>query len=286
MNSGALALAAHNLSTGRPLQALEQLQALPGDEALSPYAMLLRGRALLALDRDDEARDVARRGLASDADDVSLWSVLADASSALGDLPGAESALLAALRLEPDNAELMADYAMVLAEAGQDAKADRVLARAAQIDPEASTVLRARAFVALARGDDRGAVRQARQALARDPHSVHAHALLGVSSLQRGEAATGLRSSRLAAAGALGNEAIAGLARDARLQAHWSQIPLRPITRFGQAQVWIVGVVLLMLAAFVLPDAAAGVVIISWLAFCVYTWVAPPLLRLWAGWRW
>ena len=286
MTSGALALVAHNLSTGRPLQALEQLQALPGEDALSPQAMLLRGRALLALDRDSEARDVARRALASDAEDAALWSVLADASSALGDLPGAEQALLAALRLEPDDADLMADYAMVLAEAGQDDKANRVLARAAQIDPEAGTVLRARAFVALARGDDKSAVREARQALARDPHSIHAHALLGVSSLQRGEAATGLRASRRAAAGALGNESISSLAREARLQAHWTQIPLRVITRFGQAQVWIAGVVLLMLAAFVLPDAAAGVVILGWVTFCVYTWVAPPLLRLWARWRW
>lgn len=286
MTSGGLALAAHSLSTGRPQQALDDLQALPAEDALSSDAMLLRGRALLALDRDHEARDAARRALASDAEDVALWSVLADANSALGDLPGAEQALLTALRLAPEDAGLMADYAMVLAEAGQDDKARRVLARAAQIAPDAGAVLRARSFVALARGDDRGAVREARHALARDPHSLHAHALLGVSSLQRGDAATGLRSSRRAAAGALGNEAATSLARDARLQAHWTQIPLRVITRFGQAQVWIGGVVLLMLAAFVLPDAAAAFVILGWLTFCVYTWVAPGLLSLWARWRW
>ena len=286
MTSGSLALAAHNLSTGRPQQALENLEALPGHEALSTHALLLRSRALLALDRDDEAREVARRGLAYDADDVDLWSALADASSALGDLPGAEQALLAALRLEPASAELMADYAMVLAEDGQDEKAARVLARAAQADPESGAVLRGRAFVALARGDDRAAVREARRALARDPHSTHAHVLLGVSSLRRGDAGAGLRSSRIAAAAALGNQSVSTLAREARLQAHWTQIPIRLITRFGQAQVWFAGVALVMLAALLLPGPAAGVAILVWVTFCVYTWVAPPLLQLWARWRW
>lgn len=286
MSSGGLALAAHHLSTGRPQQALDTLQALPGDQALQPRALLLRGRGLLALDRDAEARDVARRALAADPGDALLWELLADACNALDDLPGAEQALLAALRLQPDDADLMAGYARVLASDGQDDKAQRVLDRAASIDPESGHVLRARAFLALARGDDRGAVREARQALARDPHSVYAHALLGVSSLQRGEATTGLRSSRLAASGALGDVHLSELARDARLQAHWTQVPLRVITRYGQAQVWIVGVVLLLLSAAFLPGAARGVVVLAWLGFCVYTWLAPPLLRLWARWRW
>ena len=286
MSGAPLALAAHHLETGRPQQALDCLAGLPGDEALSPAALALRAAALLGLDRDEEARRVATRGLERDPESVGLLSLLAAACSALSDLPAAERALLAALRLDPENADLMADYAEVLAEDGQDAKAQRVLARAAQLDPDSGAVRQARAFASFARGDDRQAVADARRALAHDPASLQAHALLGASALARGEAGTALRASRTAAAGTVGDRDLADLAREARLSAHWSQVPLWPIARYGPVPVWFAGVALLLLTSRLLPPPLFGVVALLWLTFVVYSWVAPAALRAWARARW
>ena len=282
----ALALAWHHLDTGRPERALEALEGLSGDAALSAEALLLRGRALLALDRDAEAHHVAGRALAVDADSPLLWSLLADACLALEDLPGAERAVLTALRLDPTDAGLMADYARILARAGQDEKAQRVLERAGELDPQSPQVAHARTYLALARGDDRTALHEARRALADDPGSVAAQSMLGATSLLRGDARTGLSASRRAASGRIGDPALAELAREARLQAHPVMLGMRLITRFGQVQVWLAGLLLVFGAnAFLPPPAVAGVVL-AWLAFCVYTWTADPLLRAWARWRW
>lgn len=286
MSAEPLALARHHLSTGSPERALEALQGLGEHAALGRQALLLRGRALLALDRDDEALHVARRGLVDDADDVDLWSLLADASTAVGDLVGAERALLAALRLRPSDADLMADYAEVLARAGQDEKAERVLARAAELDPQSGQVAVARAYLSFLRGDDRRAARDARAALAQDPDSVAAQAVLGGSALNTGDARTGLRASRRAAMAALGNAELAELAREARILAHPTMLGMRLVSRVGQAQLWILGILIVFGARAALPAVPALVVVLTWLAFVIYTWTALPLLRLWARWRW
>ena len=281
-----MALAVHHLGTGRPDRTIEALEQLPGDEALSPYALLVRGRALLALDRDAEARAVAQRAVSVTPDDAGLWSLLADACAALDDLPAAEHAVLAALRLRPDSADLMADYARVLAQAGQDDKADRVLRRAAELDPESSQVADARTFLALARGDDRVALQAAQQALARDPGSVAAQSMLGVTSLLRGDGATAWRASRSAAGASIGNAQLAELARESRMQAHPAMAGMRLITRFGPVRVWVFGIALLLLARAVLPPALAFAVACGWLLFCVYSWTVEAVLRRWARWRW
>lgn len=281
-----LAIAHHHLVTGRPERSLEALDHLPGDDALHPDALLLRGRALLGLDRDREARLVAERALAADAEDPALWSLLADVCWALDDLPAAEQALLAALRLCPTAAGLMADYSRVLAEAGQDKKAEGVLRRAAELDPESPEVATARTYLALARGDDRAALVAAKQAIAHAPHSVAAQSMLGVSSMLRGDGAMAWRASRSAASASIGNRQLAELAREARLQAHPVMAGMRLITRFGRVQVWIFGLVLLFLSGSLLPTPAASVVAVIWLLFIIYSWTAEPALRAWARRRW
>lgn len=286
MADDGLALAAHHLATERGDRALEALDRLPESVAVSPYALLLRGRALLSVDRCTEARRVAERGLAHDPRSPAMLSLLADACAVMDDLQGAEAALLSALRSQPDSADLMADYARVLAEAGQIDKARRVLDRAAELEPESDQVASARTYVALASGDDREALRAARRAIARDPHSVTAQSLLGVSSLLRGEGSTAWRASRTAAGASIGNQHLAELARDARLQAHPTMAGMRLITRVGQVQVWLAGLFLIFVVSRLFPDPVRVAIVVAWLVFVVYSWTAEPLLRLWARWRW
>lgn len=285
MSAHALALAARLLETGRAQQALDTLDGV-GVDAPNAEVFLLRARALLQLDDDERARQAAKRGLSYDAASVPLWTVLAQACSALSDLPGAERALLSGLQIDPSDPLLLCDYARVLAEGGQDSKANRVLARAEQLAPGSSEVLSARAYVAFARGDDAGAARYARRALAREPESVQAHWLLGVAAMARGEAGTAARSSRRAAASMVGNSSLAELARDARVDAHWTMLPIRVVTRWGPAAVWVVAVAMLLISTWLLPEPIAWGLLVGWLVFCVYTWIARPLLVLWARWRW
>ena len=122
---------------------------------------MLRGEALYQLDRYSEGAEAARRGLELEPEDMALLDVLALNLIELGDLAGAEQALLSALELWPDNETLLCHYALACARGGQATKASQLVDRAARLDPTSTDVLRARAQVAYAerRQEARQAVR-------------------------------------------------------------------------------------------------------------------------------
>jgi hypothetical protein len=103
-----------------------------------------------------------------------------------------------------------------------------------------------------------------------------------VAAYERGGGRRGARDLRRAAAldPSIGIHAEA--ARDAATSMHPLLLPLWPIYRFGQGPVWLGGVaVLLGLRALDVPGTIALVVVVIWLAFVAYSWIAPPLLERW-----
>jgi hypothetical protein len=72
-----------------------------------------------------------------------------------------------------------------------------------------------------------------------------------------------------------------------RVNRHPLMLPIRPILRFGPLTTWLIAVALIFgLRAVGLPS-LAFIAAIAWLAFCLYSWVVPPLLRRWMlrNWR-
>ncbi len=274
-----LAVARHWLQVRRPERALDAL-ATGGPEVLGPRGLAVRSAALLQLDRDDEAADAARRGLAAAPDDVGLLRLLALAERRRDRLGEAERALLAALRQEPSDAWLLADYAQVLAMAGQGPKARAVVDRALALAPGDVAVLRAAALVALHDGRDADAARYGDAALAADPDDAGAHAARGSAAAVRGDVSGAQRHLHRAAA-QVGDSDLRAAAREASYLAHPLMVPLRPVVRWGPARVWLFGMALLVLSATLLPPAVGGPLLLAWFAFVVYTWVVPPLLRRW-----
>jgi hypothetical protein len=55
--------------------------------------------------------------------------------------------------------------------------------------------------------------------------------------------------------------------------------PLWPVQRFGPIPVWIAGIVMLTAVERLAPRSVVGAVVLAWLAWVVYTWVGPPLIR-------
>ena len=277
----ALARAQALLETGRPDDALRELAALPADEAMNVYAMRLRCTALAQLDRWPEVGDAARAGLGTAGPDPDLLYWLGRAEQRAGRPEVAERVLLDGLALAPTDVDLLCAYADLCLDNGQVDKAARLVDLAAAQEPHAPMVYAARVQVAFARGDDREAQRISQEFVGVYPDNPAAHALLGGVSAARGKVDDAYAGFRRAAATMPGEQAFAESALEMRIARHPLMLPLRPILRFGPMKTWlvVVGTVLALRAAGV--TVLAGLLGLTWLLYCVYSWVVPPLVRRW-----
>ncbi|TCC47364.1 tetratricopeptide repeat protein [Kribbella pittospori] len=281
-----LQMAGHWLQIGHPERTLDELQGLWGDAAVDFRAYLFRGAALHALDRNAEAIDVLKDGLALHGPFLPMLQVLGSALRCEGRLPEAEAAFLQGLSLDPNDPDLLIGYARVCLTAGQAQKASALIERAASYAPESAAVSAARAQVAFALGNDRDMHRHSTEALSHDPEDPGARALHGTSSMLTGDSRSGYNSLASAAASQPGDPDLRAAARDAKLMNHPLMLPLRPFQRVNPLVVWIGAVAIIygLRAAGLAPLSFAFAMV--WLGFCVYSWVAPPLVRRWINRKW
>ncbi|MCD0482513.1 tetratricopeptide repeat protein [Streptacidiphilus sp. ASG 303] len=279
MSAGALDLAGHWLERGRPDRALDELSRVTGEEAVSARAFRIRALAHHLADEDAAAVDIARSGLAAHGPDTGLLGVLAQALADLGRTPEAERACLQGLALDPEDVWLLCTYARMCGFAGQHDKARLLLERAAAAEPGARPVAHTRAVLAIARGDHDEARRIAAGLLAADPDDAGAHALRGLAASHRGDTGAAYAGFRAAAANNPQNRHAVAAARELRAADHWLLRPLRPFRRFSAFQIWITVVVVHAALRLVGLGAAATPAALAWLAFCAYSWIAPPVVR-------
>ncbi|GAA2807169.1 tetratricopeptide repeat protein [Kribbella solani] len=281
-----LRMAGHWLRIGHPERTLDELQGLTGEAALDYRAYLFRGAALHSLDRNQEAIDVLRDGLALHGPFLGMLHILGSALRSEGRLPEAEAAFLQGLSLDPNDPDLLIGYALVCLTAGQAQKASALVERAASHAPESAAVSAARAQVAFALGNDRDMHRHSAEALSHDPEDPNARALHGTAAMLTGDPRSGYTSLASAAASHPGDPDLRAAAREAKLINHPLMRPLRPFARINPLIVWIgaVAVIYGLRAAGLAPLSFAFAMI--WLAFCVYSWVVPPLVRRWLNRKW
>ncbi|MEO5575405.1 MAG: tetratricopeptide repeat protein [Gaiellaceae bacterium] len=274
-----LDLARHYSAIGQPARALETLDGL---EALDdPEVWSLRGESLYQLDRYREGAEAARRGLALDPEDLGLLDVLALNLMELGDLAGAETALLSALELWPENEILLCHYALACAQHGQKEKAERLVERAARLDPESVDVLRARAQVAYLIGDKRATSRRVDELLAVEPEDRVGHMLRGNLHVEGSNVYEAVRHHEQAVRLDPSDRELADVVRHNRTLTHWLQWPIYPVQRFGMFKVWGAYLALFVVVSLIgNPYLIAGLVGL-YLFMVVYSWTVAPLARWW-----
>jgi tetratricopeptide (TPR) repeat protein len=274
------------LDLNRPQQALEELGRLGGAVATSQAAFQLRAAALSELERWYTVAEVARQGLAENGPDAELLGRLGLALRHQGEYAPAERALLDGLAIEPQSPWLLCQYAEICCAVGQTDKAERLVARAAELAPEAPAVFASRFQLAYARGDDRTAQRVAREFLGRWPEHPAALALHGSIASERGQVAAAHRSFGQAVAQDPGDAAFADAAWESRVYAHPLLLPLRPLFRLGVLRTWLIAVGTIGVLNVAGLDTVAALVGLTWLLYCVYSWIAPSLVRRLVRRRW
>jgi len=277
MSVRTFANARHLIALHRSEEALTELARDFDSE--DPDYWWLRGLALFALDRTDEAIDAAASGLRIAPESPVLLDLVARCYSSRGELVKAEQAVLAALRAHAEDAELLALYALIVAKAGQIDKAHKLVAAARRIDPENASAIRIEAAIAASRGDERETLLRSRELLALDPEDAHAHLIMGEVLHDQGDVHGAAEHLRTAVVSDPRDSVAAQIARENLAWRHPLMWPLRPVQRFGAAKVWIAAIVVLMAARMTKSNPIMLTATITWLAYCVYSWVVPPIVR-------
>ena len=274
----ALELARHYLQVDQPDRALAALGRAGGDLE-DPDVWALRGWALVDLERSEEAVGVASDALGRWPGDVDFLRLLAVAETQRDHLAEAEAAVLAALRLEPDDPHLLCAYAHALMRGGQLAKAGDVLELAGRSDPDAELVLRMRLNLAHLRVRDGEARELAEELLARDAEDLQGQAMLGGMDLDKVRLGSARRRLGTAVGRDPSNEALALAARGASVLRSPLAWPLLPFERFGAGPTWVAAVLVIFGLRAAGLEGASSIAALVWIALCVYSWIAGPMLQ-------
>ncbi|MBN2310450.1 MAG: tetratricopeptide repeat protein [Candidatus Hydrogenedentes bacterium] len=167
----------------------DRLTAVRDDGVRTKRVDLVLARALMALDRHEEAGAVLLSSLDEHGTDLWLHYGLAEVYEALDDVKGVEKHLKVCLELEPDNPDTMNFLGYMYAEAGIKLdQAERLLNRALSMDPGNGFYLDSLGWVYYKKGKARKAVELIRQAiLAMESDDAILRAHLGDAYLLRGE---------------------------------------------------------------------------------------------------
>ncbi len=268
-----IAQARHWLDVRRPERCLEVLSDLePGAEVVE-----LRVRALLMLERWNDAIELAKRGLAEEPASLNLHLWLAHALDENRDRLAAEHVLVAALRIAPDNVVLLTSFAQQITSTMHFDRADRALKRAAELEPESIDVDIARVQWCHAQGDKRGAAAWLERALEKDPEDVRALHLAGQLALRSGRVVDGRDRLRQAALQRMGSNRLVDVARRSSTLGRRPWRWFMPGLRVSQIAVGVVGFVVIFGGSALVRD---GNPVIGWTALAVwgavaaYSWIA------------
>ena len=142
-------------------------------------------------------------------------------------------------------------------------------------------VARARATLAYLKGDDHALLDHSREILANDPEDVFGHYMLGATLNGMGDVRGAERQFTAAARLDPEDQIIIHTARQARYQLHPLLWPLIPAYRIGTIRLWVGAIIIVIVLNTLGFSQAASTFSFVYLAYCVYSWIVPPLLRWW-----
>jgi predicted Zn-dependent protease len=284
MQRQAFAQAEHWLDVRQPQRALDVLSTADVED---PHTWRLRAIAFHHLDEHQRCIASAEAGLQTDPDDTLLLRLMGASHRECGDLAAAERAVLAGLELDPEDPSLLCEYARILMDANQVPKARQVIEHAGQVaSPDDIELLFTRAQLAWIENRRADGLRDVERVLELDPENHYAQAMLGSFKSENTWPSEWTRHMEDAVRADPSDPDLVEAAREARLVSHPAMIPLWPIHRFGWVAVTVAGIVAAQVAARAVGGTVGAIVVITWLTYCIYSWVAPWLLRRWMERRW
>jgi predicted Zn-dependent protease len=210
-----------------------------------------------------------------------LWARLLEDTD---QLPQAEGVWIDLLREYPQNADCYAGYGELMLKTLNFEKARRLAQEGLRNSPEHAGCLFLGAMIDMIQ-NRRGAKSDHLQRLLREhPEQVRTSIALAVTLSEHGNNRGALRVAQEWLRHQPDSPHALELVRELKIRTHWSLLPLYPMQRWGWTGaivVTVAGVSAVQLGAHALSPATYGVVLGVWLAYVIYSWTWPPLLRRW-----
>lgn len=279
----------HYLDMGRPRQAAEALAPLLRDEPDDLGLLYLGARVSLEAERWAEAeerlQDVLQRSPQHLGARYSLSRVYEEQERDAE----CEAVLIDILREYPESGFVYARYAWLMLRNGKIDKAVALSQEAIRHDPDDEFTRTVCALLAVVKGDDARASHELAQRVRSDPDSI-ATAWTAISVLaHQGRSKDAERIARELVSATPEDQDLLDAIVELRVLTHPLGLPVRPLVAYGwagSAAFWGAFIVISGgLRAVEAPERVQMGFIYGYLAWAVYTWVYPPLMRRWIRWR-
>lgn len=237
-----------------------------------------------AQDRLDSAEKTLQALLATDPAHYGGRILLARLLAERKRFAESESLWITLIRESPEDPELYASYGELMLQSLNFDKARRLAEEGLRHEPEDDHCLYVAAMARLIDGKGLGENQPLTTLMRSHPEHLRAGTTLVMALESAGRRREALRVSQELLRSQPGNAQLLENVRILKAATHWSMLPLYPIQRWGWPGVFG----LWALFAFGLPAIAPGMppgarlaITFFWIAYVVYSWAWPPLLRKW-----
>lgn len=196
----------------------------------------------------------------------------------------AETVILEMLREYPEDALLYGHYSILMLESMCVDKAGELAARAIAIDPDDETALTASVMHELLVAPGEPAKRRLAELVSRYPEAATTALMVIVVLSEQGQDKEALRIAQEVLRQSPDSREVVNLVISLKTATHWSMVPLRPLQKWGwgaSIAIWFVMVMLLRNVEGTPIEPYALPVVMAFLAYVVYSWVWPPILKRW-----
>lgn len=231
-------------------------------------------------DNNEAAESTIRQLLGSSPEFGPARQLLSSLLIERGEFSEAERVLIELLHDYPESANLYGHYSRLMLRTLHLEKAEQLAHEGLRYDPDDSECLLSLALCETARNGARPNEGLAKLLAAHPESLTGVHALV-IALTDAGRVHEAHRVAQAAMRADPANEHLVDLVRELRFQNHWSMKPLWPLQKWGwsaSAAMWVGGFLITRMLNQSAPQAALPFACL-WLAYAIYSWVWPSLLR-------
>jgi tetratricopeptide (TPR) repeat protein len=283
-NLGTLLQQAHALIDRRRfLQARQILAAAAQSHPDNPQVLYLIAFIDYSEGKLDDAEKTLSSVLLQDPEHYGGRTLRAELYESRKQFAQAETVWIELLRNHPEDADLYASYAELMMRTLHLDKAQRLMQEGLRLAPDHPKCLYIAALIHIIQGRSSDSENEHLQRLLTEyPERSQTLITLVIALNQRGDNRGALRVAQQLLSLRPDSPQYLNLVKELKLQTHWSLLPLYPMQRWGwggAGVITVLGIGIVHAAKSSLTTDVATVIGYVWLAYVVYSWTWPGILR-------
>lgn len=254
------------------------LKSFPESPELQYFAAFIE----YASERPEEAMQGVKAVLSRAPQHYGARTLYAHLLEGAKELAQAERVWIDLLREYPQSADCFAGYGELMLKTLNLEKARRLAQEGLRLSPEHADCLFLAAMIDLIRNRDGAESEHLQRMLREHPEHVRSAVALVVALSAKGNDRGALRVAQELLRQQPNAGHLVNLVRSLKARSHWTMLPLYPMQRWGWTAaiaITLVGIVGLRVAEQTLSSPLVGALTWLWLAYVIYSWVWPRVLR-------